>query len=117
MQALQQAWKNGGVGGVYAGYRAALVGDVIGAALGFTLFEQGKKVFEKAFNRKPDSVETGIVGMTSSACTLAVVMPFEVIQRRMQVRIIALIARLVDRESLLQSISVSTDGACTLLIC
>lgn len=75
---------------MYAGYRAALVGDIVGAALGFTLFERGKQLFQKAFKRAPDSVETGIVGMTSSAFTLAVVMPFEVVQRRMQVRSVAL---------------------------
>lgn len=85
LQALQEAWKKGGVGGVYAGYRAAIVGDIVGAALGFTLFEQGKKAFEKAFHRSPDSVETGIVGMVSSALTLSVVLPCEVVQRRMQV--------------------------------
>jgi hypothetical protein len=72
---------------VYAGYNAALMGDVIGASVGFTLFEQGKKLFQKVFHRAPDSVETGMVGMASSAVTLSVVLPFEVVQRRMQVSV------------------------------
>jgi solute carrier family 25 phosphate transporter 23/24/25/41 len=77
-----------GVGGLYRGFRAALVGDVLGNALGFTAYEMGNRVYRDLSGGKhaPPHIR-GLIGACSASCVLTLTMPLEVVRRRLQVQV------------------------------
>jgi hypothetical protein len=86
MQGAREAWRGGGMAGLYAGYGPSVLGEVIGSALGFATMEGGCRAFERVAGRKPAPHEKALVGSLSTLSTVLITMPLEVIQRRMQVR-------------------------------
>ncbi|EFN58647.1 hypothetical protein CHLNCDRAFT_11132, partial [Chlorella variabilis] len=72
-----------GLPGLYRGFRASLLGDVLGNALGFTAYEVGAP--RGGGVPAPPHVR-GLIGACSAACVLTLTMPLEVVRRRLQVQ-------------------------------
>eukprot|EP00873_Tetraselmis_striata_P023499 jgi/Tetstr1/443763/TSEL_031751.t1 len=83
----RQIVKSGGVGALYKGFGATLTSDVLGSGLGFMNYEIGTKLYrELNGGRSPSPVEKGIIGALAASATLTLIMPLEVVRRRLQIQ-------------------------------
>lgn len=78
---------SGGMEALYRGFKATLLGDVMGNALGFTFYEMGNRAWRDANNCEPAPPSVrGVIGAMSAAFTMTLTMPLEVVRRRLQVQ-------------------------------
>eukprot|EP00887_Chlorella_sp_A99_P002895 scaffold6.g2895.t1 len=76
-----------GPAGLYRGFSATLVGDMLGSALGFALYEGLCGRCEAAAGgRPPPPAARGALGAAAAAAALTATMPLEVARRRLQVQ-------------------------------
>ncbi|KAL4457412.1 hypothetical protein ABPG75_012277 [Micractinium tetrahymenae] len=75
-----------GVGALYKGFRASLIGDILGNSLGFTAYEIGTRLYTSAVGSAPPPHLRGVIGACSAACVVTLTMPLEVVRRRLQVQ-------------------------------
>jgi solute carrier family 25 phosphate transporter 23/24/25/41 len=77
-----------GVAALYRGFRASLLGDVLGNALGFTAYELGGRLYaDLRGGAAPTPAARGAIGAASAAAVLTLTMPLEVARRRLQVQV------------------------------
>ena len=77
----------GGVKGFYKGIGPTLLCDVIGSALGFTLYETFQTMYrEYNGGRRPNPLEKGALGGLGACVSLTLTMPLEVVMTRMRVQ-------------------------------
>jgi solute carrier family 25 phosphate transporter 23/24/25/41 len=87
LQAAHSVVTSHGAGALYKGFRASLIGDVLGNALGFTAYEIGNRIYRDLNGgRTPPPAHRGLIGTCSAAVVLTLTLPLEVVRRRLQVQ-------------------------------
>tara|TARA_B100000405_G_scaffold156360_1_gene109189 strand:- start:9830 stop:11350 length:1521 start_codon:yes stop_codon:yes gene_type:complete len=77
----------GGLRAFYKGIGPTLLCDVIGSALGFTLYETFQTMYREANQgRRPNPLEKGALGGLGACVSLTLTMPLEVVMTRMRVQ-------------------------------
>ena len=85
--ATQLFREQGGLKAFYKGIGPTLLCDVIGSALGFTLYETFQTMYREANGgRKPNPLEKGALGGLGACVSLTLTMPLEVVMTRMRVQ-------------------------------
>lgn len=77
-----------GITAVYRGFKATLIGDMMGTSLGFAAYELANHIYKDRFNNghtAPPGVR-GILGAMSASVVITLTMPLEVVRRRLQVQ-------------------------------
>ena len=79
--------EQGGLKAFYKGIGPTLLCDVIGSALGFTLYETFQTMYREASGgRRPNPLEKGALGGLGACASLTLTMPLEVVMTRMRVQ-------------------------------
>ena len=85
--ATQLFREQGGLKAFYKGIGPTLLCDVIGSALGFTLYETFQTMYREASGgRRPNPLEKGALGGLGACVSLTLTMPLEVVMTRMRVQ-------------------------------
>lgn len=85
--ATQLFREQGGLRAFYKGIGPTLLCDVIGSALGFTLYETFQTMYREASGgRRPNPLEKGALGGLGACVSLTLTMPLEVVMTRMRVQ-------------------------------
>jgi solute carrier family 25 (mitochondrial phosphate transporter), member 23/24/25/41 len=77
-----------GITAVYRGFKATLIGDMMGSSLGFAAYELANHIYKDRFNNgrtAPPEVR-GVLGAMSASVVITMTMPLEVVRRRLQVQ-------------------------------
>lgn len=77
-----------GITAVYRGFKATLLGDMMGTSLGFAAYELANHIYKDRFNNgrtAPPGVR-GVLGAMSASVVITMTMPLEVVRRRLQVQ-------------------------------
>ncbi|KAA8498532.1 Calcium-binding mitochondrial carrier protein SCaMC-1 [Porphyridium purpureum] len=82
-QVLLNLVRTEGIRGMYRGYLPSLIETLAGTGIGFCLYDSAKLAWKKWKHRQPTSVELAILGGLTSAATLTVCMPLNVVTKRM----------------------------------
>ena len=85
--AKQLYLEQGGIRAFYKGLGPTLVADVVGTALGFTLYDTLTAAYRERCvgGRKATPFEKGVLGGVGACCSMTVTMPLEVVMTRMRV--------------------------------
>lgn len=86
LQAAASQVAQHGAMSLYRGYLATLASDILGSALGFTLYDAGCRAYQDRLGRAPTPATRGAIGAASALCTLTATMPLEVVRRRLQLQ-------------------------------
>lgn len=78
--------KSHGVGALYKGFRATMIGDVMGNALGFTAYELANKLYKDVTGTSAPATTRGLLGAMSASVVVTITMPMEVVRRRLQLQ-------------------------------
>ncbi|EEH56762.1 mitochondrial carrier family, partial [Micromonas pusilla CCMP1545] len=86
--AKQLYLEQGGIRAFYKGLGPTLVADVVGTALGFTLYDTLTAAYRERCvgGRKATPFEKGVLGGVGACCSMTVTMPLEVVMTRMRVQ-------------------------------
>lgn len=66
--------------------RASIVNDMLGNAVGFSLYELGCKAYQDAHGGPPPTGARGLIGAMAAAGTMSLTLPLEVVRRRLMVQ-------------------------------